>query len=180
MIKKLMLASIIVCAPSVTHAQEHDHKEHSHEDKLMELGVSIGPSYVLDRGFALSVHSHLVWFIPHTPVGLGVGYERLFGFGHDHGAEDHGEDHGAEAREQHNHNTISFVSQMWVTHGWSFVLAPGITFDDNADELSASMHVETVYEFELTDNIHLGPAFEIAFDKDEIHMTPALHGGLTF
>ena len=136
------------CLPGVALADDHH---------MAEIGLSAGPAVVIDEGTFMSVHVHGVYFITEW-VGLGAGYERLF---------------GSEA-----HNTVSVVSQFNLTHQWAIILAPGISFSD--DELSSSLHIETSYGFEITHDMHLGPAIEVAVDKEDVHITPALHLGVGF
>jgi hypothetical protein len=150
-LKRILPILLVTCLPNLAHADEHDHGN-------FELGGSIGPAYVVDEGWSASVHFHAVWFIPDTPVGLGIGYERLF--------------------DDHNHNTVSFVSQFHIYAGWSAALAPGITWEEDA--INASLHIETFYEFEINDYVHAGPSFELALDKHAPHLTPGLHMGIGF
>lgn len=145
---KIIPLLLLVCIPSVAKADEHK----------FELGGSIGAAYIVQEQWAASIHAHGVWRIPHTPVSLGVGYERLY--------------------DDHNHNTVSLVSQFHIYAGLSGAIAPGITWDD--DGTSASLHLETLYEFEMNDYVHLGPSFEVAFDQHATHLTPGLHIGIGF
>ena len=146
-----LLTLLLVLLPSVAQAEE----EHSHNHNF-ELGTMVGPAYLLEEGHWVgSFHTHGVWFIPESPVGLGLGYERLIG--------------------GHAHDTLSIVANFHVWNGFILGLAPGITFDDG--DVSASFHIETGFAFEV-DSLHIGPMFEVALDKHDIHMTPGLHIGM--
>lgn len=147
-IKALLLLILIVCFPSIGQA------DHSH--KRFELGVGVGPSYVLGDGVYGNIHAHAIWNIVDSPVGLGLGYERLT---------------------RGEHNTISFVSRAHIYYGWSASIATGLTF---GDEISGALHLETLYEVEINDYVHAGPALEVGMDKHEVHITPRIHVGFVF
>ena len=91
---------------------------------------------------------------------LGVGYERLF--------------------DDHQHNAWGIVLQYRIIDPWTVLIAPGITYGGSAiSEAEPTVHLETTYEFELGP-IDLGPAFEVAVEPNDVHMTLALHLDLHF
>ncbi len=142
---------VVSLLPGIAQAEEHNHS--------FELGVGINPSYIVENNhWAGSFHAHGVWFISQGDVGLGVSYEHLIG--------------------EHSHNTISLVSQFHAWHGLGFALAPGLTFDN--EDINPSFHIEALYEFEVNEYVHIGPMFEVAFDKHSTHVTPGLHTGFLF
>jgi len=61
----------------------------------------------------------------------------------------------------------------------TFNISPGLTTEDKNSDLNFALHLESAYEFEIND-FHIGPAFEIAYDPEDIHISLGLHVGYGF
>ena len=136
-------------------------EDHHHDDHQNELGISNAPVYFLkEKVFAYGLHLHAVHFVNNSKFGIGLGYEHIF--------------------DDHRHTTIGFVAAYRPFERLTLNLAPGVTFEkDHKDELNFAVHAEAAYEFEIGD-FHLGPAIEIAYDPEDIHLSLGLHIGFGF
>lgn len=157
MIKSVFLLLFLIIS-NIVMAQEH---EHEHDHHRHEIGLGNSPVYfVNEKTLAYGLHLHYIYNIPHSKLGMGLGYERIF--------------------DEHQHNTIGVVGNYRPIENLSFSFSPGITFEENS--LSHSMfalHFETAYEFELK-NMHLGPVFEVAYDREDVHISLGMHIGIGF
>jgi hypothetical protein len=153
---KHILFSIILSSNVVCYGQNNIPDDHQNE-----LGISNAPVYFLkEKVFAFGLHLHAVRFIKNSKFGIGLGYEHIF--------------------DEHKHTTIGFVAAFRPLKRLTLNLAPGITFEgDHKDELNFAVHAEAAYEFEIG-NFHLGPAAEIAYDPEDIHLSLGLHIGFGF
>jgi hypothetical protein len=122
--------------------------------------VANSPVYFFnEKEVSYGFHIHYI-YSPQGKFGIGVGYERIF--------------------DEHKHHTIGIVGSYRITDRWSINLAPGITFEESfSNEKNFAAHLESTYEFELN-NIHIGPAFEVAYDPEDIHISIGLHVGFGF
>ena len=146
----------IAQAPMPQEIHDHDHDD----EHRNELGVALSPVYFLkEEAVAFGLHVHYIHYFGHSQFGLGLGYERIF--------------------DEHQHNTVGVVASYRPWHGLSFNVSPGLTFEAESNEANFAVHLESTYEFEFK-NIHLGPAFEFAYDKEDIHISLGLHIGFGF
>jgi hypothetical protein len=139
------------------HAQDtRDVRGNHHGGHHNELGVAFNPVYFLkEKEFSYGLHVHYMRNIDDTKFGLGIGYERIF--------------------DTHKHNTLGIVGSLRVVDNVVINASPGVTFEDeNPEELSFVVHLETTYEFELH-NFHLGPVLELAYDPEDFHLSLGLH-----
>jgi hypothetical protein len=143
------------------HHAPHVDPRHDHGGRGFSLGISSGAAYLsADSEFALSLHGHFLYEILHGPFGIGLGYEHLF--------------------DDHRHNAITAIFQYRITAPWSVSVSPGFTFEGNDfSSPRPSAHLETVYEFQIG-VIDLGPSFEVALEKEGVHLTLAAHAGVHF
>ena len=139
-------------------AQEH---EHAHDHHRNEIGIGHSPVYFInEKTFAYGLHMHYIYNIPESKFGVGLGYERIF--------------------DEHQHNTLGVVGNFRPMDKISISLSPGISFEENTlSESHFALHVETAYEFEIK-NFHLGPVIEVAYDKEDVHISLGVHMGLGF
>lgn len=141
------------------HQHEHPH-ENGHEHKH-EIGIANTAVYfVKEKAFSYGLHLHYIYNFPSNKFGIGLGYERIF-------------DH-------HLHNNFGLVASYRPLEPLTLQLSPGIIFEGkDFKERSFGLHLETAYEFEF-DYFHLGPVLELAFDKENVHISLGIHLGLGF
>lgn len=138
-----------------SYSQDHKHDHHN------EIGVAHAPVYfVNEKEVAYGLHLHLVHYGHESNFGIGLGYERIF--------------------DEHKHNTMGIVFSYRPISRWTVNLAPGITFEDaEKDNINFALHLESAYEWSLGD-FHIGPAFELAYDPEDYHISLGLHLGYGF
>ncbi len=131
-----------------------------HEHHKNEIGIANAPVYfVKEQVFAYGLHLHFVRNIPKSKFGFGLGYERIF--------------------DQHKHNTFGLVGTYRPIENLNFNVSPGLTFEDGSSTGRFALHLETSYEWEIK-NVHIGPAFEFAYDPEDYHISLGLHIGYGF
>ena len=152
---------LLFISAQVTSFKAQSDKVPIEDDHQNELGISNAPVYFLkEKVFAYGLHFHAVHFVNNSKFGIGLGYEHIF--------------------DDHRHTTIGFVAAYRPFERLTLNLAPGVTFEaDHKDELNFAVHAEAAYEFEIG-NFHLGPAAEIAYDPEDIHLSLGLHIGFGF
>jgi hypothetical protein len=161
----MALSALLLCmlfAPHLsaqTKPATHDYATHG-EVHRNELGLANAPVYYLkEKTVSYGLHLHYIRSVPRTNFGFGLGYERIF--------------------DDHQHQTIGLVGTYRPIDRLSLNVAPGLTFEkDNKTGLFA-VHVESAYEWEFK-NLHIGPAAELAYDKDDYHFSCGLHLGYGF
>jgi hypothetical protein len=126
-----------------------------------ELGMSNAPVYFLkEKTITYGLHFHYVHNLPNKPFGIGLGFERIF--------------------DEHQHTTFGLVAAYEPRDNWTINVSPGVTMEQNDyKNLKLSSHFETSYEWAFK-NISLGPAFEIAIDQEDYHVSLGLHLGYSF
>jgi hypothetical protein len=132
--------------------------QHDHE---WELGLALNPTYMVSEGeWTKGLHIHAVKSFKESPLGIGLGYERIF--------------------DDHSHQTFSVVGAYRLNPSWVVNVAPGFTVEQGDwNVLLPACHFETAYEF-LLGEIHVGPALEYAWDPEDQHLSIGLHFGLGF
>ena len=157
MIKSIFFLLFLILS-GVVMAQEH---EHEHDHHRNEIGIGNSPVYfVKEEILAYGLHMHYIYNIPESKFGVGLGYERIF--------------------DEHRHNTIGLVGNFRPVDRVSLSLSPGLSFEGSASsEAHFALHFETAYEFEVK-NFHLGPVFEVAYDKEDVHISLGVHVGIGF
>lgn len=149
--------------PFVINAQEVDVEEEDshHEHHRNEIGIGNAPVYfVKEKVLSYGLHLHYMYNLPHTKFGLGVGYEKIF--------------------DEHKHNTVALIFNYRPVDKLNFSISPGLASENNEfDKSILAIHFETSYEFEIHD-FHVGPVFEFAASKEDLHISLGLHFGIGF
>jgi hypothetical protein len=135
--------------------QTENYEHHKNEIGIANSGVY----FIKEKVFSFGLHVHYARNIPKTKFGLGLGYERIF--------------------DEHKHNTFGLVGTFRPIENLSFNVSPGLTFEDGNKTANFALHLEASYEFEIK-NIHIGPAFEFAYDPEDYHISLGLHIGYGF
>lgn len=107
----------------------------------------------------MGLHTHYVRKIQESRFGLGFNYEHVF--------------------DEHKHNTYGFLATYNPAGNLNLSVSPGLTFEHDRKNPDLSLHFETMYEFDLH-YFHLGPVFEAAFSKEDVHLSLGLHIGFGF
>jgi hypothetical protein len=164
MTKKILFIVLSSLSFFYLSAQEEDHHDHetNHEHEhhhSHEIGFSVAPVYFIEEGnLSLSTHLHYTYYIPETKFGIGLGYEHVF--------------------DEHKHNFVGAELSYRIIHPLSISLSPGVLYEgEHPDEKQFALHIETAYEFEVG-AIHIGPAFEVAWHPEDIHVSLGVHFGL--
>ncbi len=162
MILKIHLIFLLTIFSSNIYAQTSeisDNNAHSHEHYKNEIGAAYSGAYFINEEvLAHEIHLHYVRSLSES-FGFGLGYERIF--------------------DEHNHQTIGLIGTYLPVENLSFSISPGLSFEDNAPQPKFALHLETMYEFEVSD-FHIGPALEFAYDSEDIHLSLGLHIGFGF
>lgn len=149
--------SLNILAQTSEHLDEHLDNHDHHKN---EIGVANSPVYFIkEKIFSYGLHLHYVRKISKSKFGLGLGYERIF--------------------DEHKHNTFGLVATYRPIEKLSLNVSPGLTFENNSPNANFALHLETSYEFEIK-NFHIGPAFEVAYDPEDFHISLGLHIGYGF
>ncbi len=132
----------------------------SHKHPKNEVGVAISPAYfVKEDVFTFSMHLHYIRTISETKFGIGASFERIIF--------------------APKHSTYGIVFAYRPIESLSFIVSPGVTYEDANPGSFFALHIETAYEFELG-NFHIGPAFEFAYDPNDYHLSLGVHIGYGF
>jgi hypothetical protein len=162
--KFLFIVLILFLPATLISAQESKQSAdiEGHEHHQNEIGASFEPVYFIkEKSAYFGLHIHYVYNIPETKFGLGLGYERVF--------------------DPNRHKTIGIECCYRPISPLTFSLSPGVKFEGSGmSDTKFALHFETAYEFELADSFHLGPAFEIATDIEDYHISAGLHFGYEF
>lgn len=139
---------------SGTHENHHDH--HRHEIGLANSLVFIGR----ESEWALGIHAHYLYHIPHTRFGAGLAYERIF--------------------DGHGHNMMGIAASYRPLDRITINVTPGIAFSGKEHPGTGfALHFEITYEFQV-DDFHLGPSVEYAYEPDGYHISTGIHLGIGF
>ena len=156
---------LFFCFHHLNAQQNHTDTDHTdtegHHHHHNEIGIAMAPVYfVKEKAFSYGLHLHYLHNLGESKFGLGAGYERLF--------------------DEHGHNTLGLIAGYRPLDRLSFMLSPGVTFEDEEPgELNFALHLESAYEFQVN-HIHLGPVLELAYDPEDFHISLGIHIGYGF
>jgi hypothetical protein len=138
--------------------EEHDDHRHTHSH---EIGIVNAPVYFLnEKELSYAFHVHYTYFLPQSPIGVGLGFEKIF--------------------DEHSHNALTVNFNYELFEHLNIDVAPGIMFEGSAiGDSRFTIHFETFYEFEIGD-FHIGPSAEFAYDPEDLHLSMGLHLGFVF
>ena len=131
--------------------EKHEHGEHDHDFRnhhqhhRNEIRVAVTPVYFIKEKMSLGLHMQYMYNIPKT--NFGIGYSRIF--------------------DDHEHDTVEVGGSFRSFDTLPINIAPGFTFEKVSSTGNFTVHLEGVYEWGIH-NLHLGPAFEIAYDPEDI------------
>lgn len=132
----------------------------NHKHYRNEIAIAISaPYFVNEKILSYSLHVHYIYTIPKTKFGIGAAYEGII--------------------LNPKHNTFGLLTSYRPIEHLSFILSPGISFENNNSTPFFSLHTEISYEFEIG-KFHIGPAFEFAYDPNDYHISLGLHVGFGF
>ena len=130
---------------------------HSDEHHRNEIGIANAPVwFVHEKRLAYEFHLHYIHKLPESRFGIGLGYERIF--------------------DVHGHNTFGMIGNYSPFDRFNLAIAPGVAFTKEG-EVHFTTHLESSYDFDFH-GFHLGPAFEIAVDREDLHLSLGLHIGI--
>jgi hypothetical protein len=151
-----------ILSPANLFAQdEHDDEHESHNHKN-EVGGAIGMIFdIKEQHTASGLHLHYTRMMPGKlkRFGISPGVEFVFG--------------------EHKHYTFQFMLAYRPIYGWWIGAGPGATYFDHYNEVQASGHIETGYEFDAG-KIHFGPIIKYSWARKDQHVMLGLHLGVPF
>ena len=157
----LILFNVLLVLNTNAHNTKRDSVSLNTSGKLKnEIGIAISPAYFINEGVStFAMHIHYTRSIPNSKFGVGASFERIV--------------------LNPKHSTFGLnVSYNPINH-LKFVLSPGVTFEDGDSTALFALHFEATYGFEFG-NMHLGPAFELASDPNDFHISLGVHIGFKF
>jgi hypothetical protein len=161
MIQKILLTLVVsFCILSLqAQSDDHEHEEHAGvHDHHHEIGISNAAVYFAKEDlFSYGLHIHYLYGIAESRFGIGAGYERIF--------------------DEHGHQTIGLALSYRPGERLNLVVSPGLAIEEEGNAFA--LHFEMSYEYALGD-IHLGPAIELALEKEDYHFSLGLHIGFGF
>ena len=153
--KQFWLIPALVGLTLIVSGQTESH--HHHDTHRNEIGIANAPVYFTrEKTVAYEFHLHYIHRLPETKFGIGLGYERIF--------------------DAHRHQTVGLVGNFAPFDRLNLAIAPGVAFEKDGEK-HFTTHLETSYDFDVH-GFHLGPAFEIAIDREDIHLSLGLHVGI--
>lgn len=151
----LILSTLGLYAQSTT--DEHEDHDHHHHHRN-EIGIANSVVYfVKEKEYTYGLHVHYLYNLSESRFSLGAGYERIF--------------------DEHKHQTIGIMVGYRPMERLNLILAPGLAFEGN--ESAFALHLEMTYEYSIGD-IHIGPAIELALEKEDYHFSLGIHIGYGF
>lgn len=112
-----------------------------------------------EKEVTLGVHLHYVYNVPSSRFGIGLGYGQIF--------------------EEHEHKTLGVVGCFQPIDKLAINTVPGLTFEKDSSTPSFATHFVTSYEWSIY-HFHIGPAFEVTYDPEDIHISLGLNPGYGF
>ena len=153
---RIFLFIVFLTPLQFIYSQHNSHEDETHSHKF-EFGGALGPVFsVHEEAFTGSLHTHVIRNLGHeNRFGVGLGFETLF--------------------DEHKHINISIPVNYNTGVGLVFTVSPGILWkNESVWERGPSIHMEALYEF-MFEHFHIGPMFEIAMAKSDIHIMLGIH-----
>lgn len=163
MLKSLIITLSLIFSPKLFAlgiiSEKNDSINH-HRHRKNEIAISNAPVYFIkEKIVAYGLHMHYIRSFAKTKYGMGICYERTFG--------------------SIVHNTYGIVAAWLPTEKLKLSLSPGLSFEDDHSKAEFALHFDSSYDYEIG-SFHAGPAFEVAYDPEHLHMSLGLHIGYTF
>jgi hypothetical protein len=150
----LSLISFFSFAQTTIHSQSED--DHEHSNYKNEFAIANAPVYfVNEKAFGYGIHLHYIHNFSNPGFGLGLGVEKVFG--------------------KYPHNTIGVIGAYRPVERWGLNLAPSLTWEDFDSDPMFALHFETTYDVIEIKNIDIGPAFEVGWESEGIHLSLGIH-----
>jgi len=154
-----ILSNVLYAQSEDQHLDEQDKHTHEHNSNHHKFEIGLANSLVYftkAKEYAHSIHLHLIYNIPESKFGIGLGVERI--------------------NSEHKHLAIGLLGNYRATKELSFTLSPALLIEDHEgrSETNFTLHFETGYEFEIK-NFHLGPVIGIAYEPEDYHVSLGVH-----
>lgn len=163
MIRKILLASLVVLLSLTAFTQEEHSHEHSTDLHKNHLGIGAAAANLLTENvFAPGFHLHYIRQFGHEKQwGIGAGYEAIL--------------------DEHIHNGVNLLVNYRPVHFISLNVGPGVAFGKHESEfeIQPAFHTEAVFEFDIL-GVHAGPMIGFGIDPEETHFSAGIHVGFGF
>lgn len=162
---KIILVFILLFCANYSFSQNRMRRTNNfknYKDHVNEIGYSVSISYLkYEARFAPYLYLHYAHKL-NDILSIGLGYGSIY--------------------DKHYHNFLNLETAFSINDQISMCLKPGFAFKniEGNSNWSYSMGVEVVYEFKITDIIHIGPCAEITFLQDDTNYLLGFHMGFTY
>lgn len=164
LLKTITLCVMLILTINVfgQHGIKRTNNYFSYKDRANEFGGTVNLSYFRYEGnfspnFQLDYDHFITKFFS-----IGVGYGITFN--------------------NYIYNTFTFDTSLRLFNDFTFTFKPGFSLKTvkGVTHAQYSMGACAKYEFKISDNIYLGPKFEIAILQDDVNYLAGIHLGYMF
>lgn len=158
----VLIVFILVSTQAFSNKPRRTNAFKNYNEKVHEFGYGVNMSYMrYQKTFAPQLHLHYTRYLTdYFSVGLGYGaiYDELF------------------------HNTVNLELSMRFYKRWIATFKPGVTMrnENGRKRTDYSIGISSVYEFSITENIHIGPMVEINMLQNDTNFLAGFHMGFAF